>query len=108
MLNNKNLYEFNKGTLAILPNGKESSLIYEDDSRYIIDDNPLNIMEDSCKYFGSSYEGRKKGAKEILGAEYKVPIVIADTNELIAFLQHHLEPTIVRGFLLEESKISIE
>ena len=49
MLNNKNLYEFNKGTLAILPNGKESSLIYEDDSRYIIDDNPLNIMEDSCK-----------------------------------------------------------
>ena len=85
MLNNKNLYEFNKGTLAILPNGKESSLIYEDDSRYIIDDNPLNIMEDSCKYFGSSYEGRKNGAKEILGAEYKVPIVIADTNELIAF-----------------------
>ena len=85
MLNNKNLYEFNKGTLAILPNGKESSLIYEDDRRYIIDDNPLNIMEDSCKYFGSSYEGRKKGAKEILGAEYKVPIVIADTNELIAF-----------------------
>ena len=48
MLNNKNLYEFNKGTLAILPNGKESSLIYEDDSRYIIDDNPLKVFEIIC------------------------------------------------------------
>ena len=85
MLNNKNLYEFNKGTLAILPNGKESSLIYEDDSRYIIDDNPLNIMEDSCKYFGSSYVGRYEGAKNILGVSYKLPIIIEETQELIFF-----------------------
>lgn len=42
-------------------------------------------MEDSCRYFGSSYEGRKIGSKEILGAEYKVPIVIEDSNNLIAF-----------------------
>lgn len=78
-------YEFNKGTLAVLPNGKASSLVYEDDSRYIVDDTPLSIMEESCKYFGSSYEGRKRGAKEILGAEYKVPIVVEDTNNLIVF-----------------------
>ena len=84
-MNSKCEYEFNKGTLAIIPNGKESSLIYEDESRYIIEDNPLNIMEGSCKYFGSTFDGRIQGAKDILGAEYKVPIIIEDSNNLVVF-----------------------
>ena len=42
-------------------------------------------MDDSCKYFGSTYEGRKNGSKEILGAEYKVPIIVEDSNNLIVF-----------------------
>lgn len=78
-------YEINRGTLAVVPNEKGNSLIYEDEYRYIINEEPFKIMEDSCKYFGSTYEGRKNGAKEILGAEYKVPIVIEDTNNLIVF-----------------------
>ena len=84
-MNSKCEYEFNKGTLAIIPNGKESSLIYEEESRYIIEDNPLNIMEGSCKYFGSTFDGRIQGAKDILGAEYKVPIIIEDSNNLVVF-----------------------
>ena len=78
-------YEFSKGTLAVVPNDKNSSLVYEDEDRYIIHETPFQIMEDSCKYFGSSYAGRKAGSKEILGAEYKVPIVVEDSNNLIAF-----------------------
>jgi competence protein ComK len=78
-------YEISRGTLAILPNEKNSSVVYEDDERYIIDQTPYEIMEESCKYFGSTYEGRKNGAKEMLGAEYKVPIVIEDSNNLIVF-----------------------
>ena len=78
-------YEISKGTLAILPNEKNSSVVYEDDERYIIKETPFQIMEDSCKYFGSTYEGRKDGAKEMLGAEYKVPIVIEDSSNLIVF-----------------------
>lgn len=80
-----NKYEFSEGTLAIIPNDENSSLIFEDDNRYIVHDKAFNIMEDSCKYFGSSYEGRKDGAKNILGSEYKVPIVINDSSNLIAF-----------------------
>lgn len=78
-------YEISKGTLAIIPNETNSSLVYEDDTRYIINQTPFEIMEESCKYFGSTYEGRKNGAKEILGAEYKVPIVIEDSDNLIVF-----------------------
>ncbi len=78
-------YEISNGTLAIVPNDGNSSVVYEDEERYIIDDLPFKIMEDSCKYFGSTYNGRKDGAKEILGAEYKVPIVIDNSNDLIVF-----------------------
>ena len=78
-------YEVNKGTLAVMPNDLESSLVYEDDNRYIINEKAYKIMDDSCKCFGSTYEGRKNGSKEILGAEYKVPIIVEDSNNLIVF-----------------------
>ena len=78
-------YEVSKGTLAIVPNKKKDRLVYEDNERYLISQSPFEIMEESCKYFGSTYEGRKDGAKEILGAEYKVPIVVEDSNNLILF-----------------------
>lgn len=78
-------YEISKGTLAIVPNEKESSLVYEDEERYIIEDTPFKIMEESCKYFGSTYEGRKDSAREILGAEYKVPILVEDSDNLVIF-----------------------
>ena len=80
-----NKYEFSRGTLAVVPNEGETSLVLEDNERYIVDDKPIHIMEESCKYFGSSYEGRKEGSRSILGAEYKVPIVIEDSTNLIAF-----------------------
>lgn len=80
-----NKYEFSKGTLAIVPNDDNTSLVLEDNDRYIIQNKPFQIMEDSCRYFGSSYEGRKEGSKSILGAEYKVPIVVEDSSNLIAF-----------------------
>lgn len=78
-------YELSNGTLAIVPNEEEKSVVYEDDDRYIIDEKPFKIMEDSCKYFGSTYEGRKNSAREILGAEYKVPIVVEESENLVVF-----------------------
>ena len=80
-----NKYEFSRGTLAIVPNDENTSLVLEDKERYIVDDKPFQIMEDSCRYFGSSYNGRKEGSKSILGAEYKVPIVVEDSSNLIVF-----------------------
>ena len=78
-------YEISRGTLAIVPNSEENSVVYEDDSRYIVNETPFKIMEDSCKYFGSTYNGRKDSAKSILGAEYKVPIIVEENNNIIVF-----------------------
>ena len=78
-------YEVNYGTLAVVPNNDNNSLVYEDSQRYIIQEIPFRIMEDSCMYFGNTYNGRRESSKSILGAEYKVPIVVEDTNNLILF-----------------------
>lgn len=78
-------YEISRGTLAIVPGKEANSTVYEDDEHYVVEQTPFQIMEESCKYFGSTYEGRRIGAKNILGAEYKVPIVIEDSNNLIVF-----------------------
>ena len=78
-------YEVSKGTLAIVPNNQSDSLVYEDEDKFLVEETPYEIMEASCKYFGSTYQRKKEGAKEILGAEYKVPIIIEDTNNLIVF-----------------------
>lgn len=37
-------YEISRGTLAIVPNSEENSLVYEDDSRYIVNETPFKIM----------------------------------------------------------------
>lgn len=77
-------YEINEGTLAIIPSEKQSK-IYEDNKEYVIKNTPYEIMDYSCKYYGSSYEGRKEGTKAILNASYKVPIIVDSGRNLIFF-----------------------
>jgi len=78
-------YEINEGTLAIMPMDSNTSRVLEDEVEYVIPENPYQIMEESCKYFGSSYKGRKEGAKSILGDGYKIPILVEDGRNIIFF-----------------------
>ena len=78
-------YEVSQGTLAIVPASETGSKIFEDENEYLVDMVPFEVVENSCQYYGSSYEGRRDGARSILGSDYKVPIVIEDYNTLIFF-----------------------
>ena len=78
-------YEINEGTLALIADGESKSKILEDDKIYYVENTPYEILDHSCKYFGSSYEGRREGSKEILNANYKVPIVVENSKNLIFF-----------------------
>ena len=80
-------YEINEGTLAVMPDTNDSrkSKILEDRKEYIIDSKPYEVMDYSCKYFGSSYEGRKEGTKAVLDINYKVPIIVENSLNLIFF-----------------------
>ena len=78
-------YEINEETLAIMPDDVWSSMVLEDDFKYEVNKTPLEILDYSCKYFGSSYPGRKDGSKDILNSSYKLPILVEDTRNIIFF-----------------------
>lgn len=78
-------YYINRGTCAVMPIDKGVSKVIELDCSYIVDKSPNEIIDDSCKYFGSSYQGRFDGSKKILNMNYKLPIMIEEFNNLIFF-----------------------
>ena len=78
-------YEINDGTLAIISMDDGLSKVLEDGGDYVINQRSFDILDHSCKYFGSSYEGRKEGAKSIIGANYKLPIVVEDERNIVFF-----------------------
>ena len=78
-------YEITYDTQMILPIDSGKSKIIEEDSEYVVDNNVLEIMEHSCEYFGSSYEGRKEGTKKLIGVTHKSPIIIEESRKMIFF-----------------------
>lgn len=80
-----NDYFINKGTCAIIPVDKEVSKVIELEDVFIVNKSTANIIDESCKYFGSSYKGRYAGSKEILKMNYKLPIIVEDYNNIVFF-----------------------
>ena len=78
-------YEINDETLAILSIDKNYSEVYELNDHYIIEQPSNKIMEDSCRYFGSSLDGRRKGTESMIGVNYKAPIIEEESKEIIFF-----------------------
>lgn len=78
-------YEINEETIAIIPIEKEKSKIIEMDQEFIVAEPPIKIIENSCKYFGSSYQGRFIGTKNLTGITHKSPIIIEESREIIFF-----------------------
>ncbi len=78
-------YEITYDTQIILPIDENSSKIIENDSEYVVNNSTLNILEHSCEYFGSSYEGRKEGTKKLLGITHKSPIIVEESRKIIFF-----------------------
>ena len=62
-----------------------TSKAIEEKDEYVVNDNVLGIMEKSCEYFGSSFEGRKEGTKKLLGITHKSPIIIEESRKMIFF-----------------------
>lgn len=78
-------YEINKETLAVVGINKNSTKILEKHNEYYVKDVAYEVMEHSCQYFGSSYSGRVEGSKKMIGSNYKLPIIVEESNELIFF-----------------------
>ena len=78
-------YEININTMALIPISENQTEIIERDNNFIVNENIMDIIKNSCEYFGSSYLGRKEGTKNLTGITHKSPIIIEETNKLIYF-----------------------
>jgi len=84
-------YEINNDTLAVVGVNENTSKVLEKSKKYLINDKSYNVMEDACNYFGSSYKGRVEGTKKMIGVNYKVPIIIEESSDLIFFPLDNIE-----------------
>ena len=78
-------YEINDDTLAIIPIDEYRSKVIEKSRSFIVEQPPMRIIDKSCRYFGSSYQGRFLGTKNLIGISHKAPIIIEETREIIFF-----------------------
>lgn len=78
-------YEINNNTLAVIPIDSKLSKIIEMDNTYLINKKTTEIIDDSCRFFGSSFNGRHEGTKNLTGINYKSPIIIEETSSIIFF-----------------------
>ena len=84
-MKNLDCYYINRATCAIIPIDKEVSEVHELDEVYIVNKSVTAIVDESCKFFGSSYKGRVDGSRKLLNMNYKLPIVIEEFYNLIFF-----------------------
>lgn len=78
-------YEINFDTQLIIPIKEKNTKIMENADYYYVENTPLEIMEHSCEYFGSSFQGRKEGTKKLLGITHKPPIIVEESRKIIFF-----------------------
>ena len=81
-------YEINPLTAAIVPlqyGSKLFSQIHQLDQEFYSPLKPLELIKMSCRLFGSGYEGRKEGSRQLIGITHKIPIIIDATNIMYFF-----------------------
>lgn len=78
-------YEINEDTLAIIPKDNKTTIVYEKYNNYIINQSIEKILNNSCKYYGSTFDGRKISSSSVLKINYKVPIIIEESSNMIFF-----------------------
>ena len=74
-------YIINNKTIAILKN-KNKTIIFDVEKTRIINKNIKKVLDYNCNFYGSSLNGRKKCAKNLLNIHYKIPIII-DKNIIL-------------------------
>jgi competence protein ComK len=80
-----NNYEINEETYAVIAQNLGKTRIIEKDCEYEVIKDAYKVMDESCKYYGSSYKGRLEAAKELLNCSYKLPIIVEESSVLIFF-----------------------
>ena len=77
--------EISSKTCALKYKNKNECIIIEGNNEITVEMSLQQFINYNCEYYGSSFEGRIKGAKHALGMKYKLPIVIEESREIVFF-----------------------
>lgn len=82
-------YEITPLTLAILPqeqiDGTHNSHVLEETREYTIETTPIKVIDEACKFFGSSLQGRLDGTRDISNITHKAPVAIDPSSGMYFF-----------------------
>ncbi|MFC7321168.1 competence protein ComK [Halobacillus campisalis] len=85
----KREYEVNAQTMALVARtdaqGRIITEVMESNEGFYLIDPPGKVVDNSCRYFASSLEGRIAGTKQVAGFTHKPPIVISQAMGLYIF-----------------------
>ena len=79
------IYEITNKTCALVSKGPKTTEVIEDNKTFLIQKPISKVLNESCKYYGRTLEGRLQGSKTVLGMCYKLPIIVESVNELVFF-----------------------
>ncbi len=78
-----------RATEAIIPVYNEfghlHSVIYESMEKHFITMTPKKLIEENCRFYFSTFEGRMEAARELLNITQMVPICISERTKIYLF-----------------------
>ena len=78
-------YRVNNKTLVVIPSGSKKCHVIENKKDYNLNLSTLKVIENSCEYFGVSYNSRVQGSQKFIKSKYKIPVIIEETSRLMFF-----------------------
>ena len=77
-------YIITDATLVLFSLGSKTQ-VYEKYTNYVVNKTLIDIIEENCKYYGSSLKGRCEATEFLTGIKYKCPIILSEMKHLIFF-----------------------
>ena len=79
------MYEIDLSTLMLIGIDNESTKIVTTDNEFIVNESSKKIIDNSCRFFGSSLTDRIKATNRLVSMASKTPIVVEETRNIIFF-----------------------
>lgn len=79
------MYEIDLSTLMLIGINDECTKVITVDNEFVVNESCKKIVDNSCRYFGSSLTDRIKATNRLVNMASKTPIVIEDTRNIIFF-----------------------
>ncbi len=79
------MYEIDLSTLVLIGLSDKETKVYTLEDEFIVKENSKKIIDDSCRYFGSSLTDRIKATNRLVNMASKTPIIVEESRNIIFF-----------------------